>query len=165
MFVRTVQENDYDQVIGQVDVWWGRPMSSRLPRLFFQHFQDTSFILDEDGRVLAFLIGLISQTHPEQAYIHFVGVHPEYRRQGCGRLLYERFFQAAVVRGCTEVRCVTSPQNHTSIKFHQRLGFSIVKGNKEIDGLSVWENDAGPGQDRVRFVRQLLDIPHDCQAW
>lgn len=55
-------------------------MADMLPKLFFQHFEETSFAIHESGHVVAFLIGFVSQTHPEQAYIHFIGVHQDYRR-------------------------------------------------------------------------------------
>ena len=41
---------------------------------------------------LGFVCGFLSQTDPEEAYIHFVGVSPEHRGGGVGRTLYERFF-------------------------------------------------------------------------
>ncbi len=37
---------DYSAVIGSVDAWWGgRRMSTMLPRLFFENFCDTSFVV------------------------------------------------------------------------------------------------------------------------
>ena len=37
---------DYSAVIGSVDAWWGgRRVSPMLPRLFFEHFCDTSFVV------------------------------------------------------------------------------------------------------------------------
>ena len=91
--IRPLQERDYDPIIAVIDEWWGgRPMAHLLPRIFFVHFQPTSFALEEDGRVAGFLAGFVSQTYPDQAYIHFVGIHPESRRRGLGRRLYQHFF-------------------------------------------------------------------------
>jgi GNAT superfamily N-acetyltransferase len=78
-------------------------MADMLPKLFFQHFQDTSFVVEHDDQIVAFLVGFVSQTYPEQAYIHFVGVHPEYRKNGLAKQLYERFFETVKAKGCTEV--------------------------------------------------------------
>jgi ribosomal protein S18 acetylase RimI-like enzyme len=66
-------------------------MSDKLPKLFFDHFKNTSFIAEKDGKIVGFLIGFLSQTYPEEAYIHFVGVHPDYRKHGIGRQLYNDF--------------------------------------------------------------------------
>jgi len=46
--VRTAVAGDCDQVVAVVDDWWGRPVSSSLPRLFFDHFSPTSSIAEDD---------------------------------------------------------------------------------------------------------------------
>ncbi len=62
--VRPAQPSDYGRVIGRVNVWWGgRDMAPMLPKLFFVHFEGTSFVAeDEEGNLAAFLIGFLSQT-------------------------------------------------------------------------------------------------------
>lgn len=46
--LRNVKESDYDKVILVVNEWWGdRNIADSLPRLFFIHFQNTSFVLIE----------------------------------------------------------------------------------------------------------------------
>ena len=101
MNVRHAEPADYGRVIGRVNAWWGgRDMAPMLPRLFFVHFEGTSYVVDdEDGQLAAFLIGFLSQTRDDEAYIHFVGVSPEHRGAGLGRILYERFFQDVRSRG------------------------------------------------------------------
>jgi predicted GNAT superfamily acetyltransferase len=98
-------------------------MAALLPKLFFVHFRDTSFVAEEDGAVAAFLCGFRSQTYEDEAYIHFVGVSPARRGSGLGRELYERFFAAVAPR--TIVRAVTSPVNEGSIAFHRAMGFDV----------------------------------------
>ncbi|MHB1954268.1 MAG: GNAT family N-acetyltransferase, partial [Sulfobacillus sp.] len=124
--------------------------------LFFQHFQETSYVVEENGQIIAFLIGFVSQTHPEQAYVHFVGVHPDYRKHGLAKELYDMFLAAVQARGCTEVHAVTSPVNKGSIAFHTKIGFEIEPGDAEIDGVQVKMDYCGRGQSRVRFVRDLV---------
>jgi len=41
----------------------------------------------------AFLFGFLSESHPEEIYIHFTGLNPNYHLRGFGRLLSERFFE------------------------------------------------------------------------
>lgn len=99
--IRHLSPADYTPVISVIDQWWnGRPMAGKLPRLFFEHFTDTSYAAERDGGLVGFLAGFISQSRPGEAYIHFVGVDPAERDRGLGRLLYEAFFQAAEARGC-----------------------------------------------------------------
>jgi ribosomal protein S18 acetylase RimI-like enzyme len=64
-------------------------MRDMLPRLFFTHFRDTSFVAEDGGGGLAgFLCGFLSQTYPDQAYVHFVGVAPQHRGAGLASALY-----------------------------------------------------------------------------
>jgi ribosomal protein S18 acetylase RimI-like enzyme len=148
MTIRHANPSDYGRVIQHVNAWWGgRDMAPMLPKLFFLHFEGTSFVAeDDDGRLAAFLIGFLSQTDPNDAYIHFVGVAPEERGSGVGRQLYERFFEVVREHGCTVVRCVTSPANAGSIAFHEAMGFSVDRVAEDYDG---------PGEDRVLFVKRL----------
>ncbi|MEW1751020.1 GNAT family N-acetyltransferase [Streptomyces angustmyceticus] len=128
-----------------------------VPRLFVQHFADTSFLVERPDRTLhAFLIGFLSQTDPATAYIHFVGVCPEGRGDGVGSALYDRFFAAARAAGRSQVRCITSPNNRNSLAYHRRMGFRLEPGDHTDDeGVPVHEDYDGPGLDRVSFVREL----------
>ena len=86
-----------------------------------------------------------------------VGVHPEFRKNGLARALYERFFAAARKLGCRTVRCVTSPVNKGSIAFHRRMGFSVEDSDQIVDGIPVVEGYDGKGEGRVLFYK-FLDI-------
>ena len=144
--IRTAAPDDYERIVAVVDHWWGgRSMRPLLPRLFLDHFADTSLVVEDDGRLEAFLVGFLSPSRPDEAYIHFVGVRPGCRRSGLARALYERFFELARAGGRTRVRCVTSPVNEGSVAFHRKLGF---------DDELVPEYD-GPGADRVSFTKRL----------
>ena len=121
-------------------------MRDMLPRLFFTHFRDTSFVAEEDGELAGFLCGFVSQTYPDQAYVHFVGVAPARRKAGLARELYEMFFAAARDVGRTSVHCVTSPANTGSLDFHARLGFEV---EAEVEG------DDGAGESRVLLRKTL----------
>lgn len=131
--MRNLRESDHRAIISVVDEWWGRPMAHNLPRLFFRYFEDTSFVVEEDGEISAFLIGFVSQSRRDEAYIHFVGASPGHRGRGAAKSLYEKFFDEARRRGCERVRCITSPVNEGSIAFHRSLGFA-VETHSDYDG-------------------------------
>jgi len=154
--IRNAEPSDCGPIISVINDWWGgRNMADMLPKLFFVHFRQTSFVAEHDGVIVGFLIGFVSQTFPDEAYIHFVGVHPEHRKKGLGQALYDRFFEKAKAIGCTRVHCVTSPVNRGSIAFHLRMGFSIEPTEKAIDGISVVEDHDGRGEHRVLFTKTL----------
>ena len=148
MIIRHAKPSDYGRVIGRVNVWWGgREMAPMLPKLFFLHFEGTSFVAErEDGELAGFLVGFLSQTDPAEAYVHFLGVAPEERGSGLGRGLYERFFETAREEGRSLVRCVTSPANEASVEFHRALGFEVERVTHDYDG---------PGEDRVVLVKRF----------
>ena len=146
--IRHVQPSDYGRVIQHVNEWWGgREMAPMLPRLFFIHFESTSFVADrDDGTLAGFLIGFLSQTEDDTAYVHFIGVAPDERGSGLGRELYERFFEAARQNGPSVVRCVTSPRNTLSLAFHEALGFAQEGVAEDYDGA---------GNSRVLLAKRL----------
>jgi GNAT superfamily N-acetyltransferase len=154
--IRNSKPEDYSKVITVVNNWWdGRSMVDMLPKLFFVHFRDTSFIAEKDGEIVGFLIGFLSQTFADEAYVHFLGVHPNFRGQGVARKLYERFFETVRQRGRRIVRLVTASVNKESIAFHTHIGFQIEPQDSKIDGISVYRNYDGPANDRVLFVKHL----------
>jgi ribosomal protein S18 acetylase RimI-like enzyme len=147
--IRHAKPSDYGRVIGRINVWWGeREMAPMLPKLFFIHFEGTSFIAEDgDGELVGFVCGFLSQTADDEAYIHFVGIDPDVRGDGLGRTLYERFFDEVRSQGRTVVRCVTSPVNASSVAFHEALGFEVDRVVEDYDG---------PGEDRVLLVKRLI---------
>ena len=133
MLIRHAEPADYGRVIEVIDEWWGgRQMAAMLPKLFFVHFRDTSFVAEDDGALAGFLCGFRSQTFDDEAYVHFVGVDPARRGSGLGRELYERFFAAVAPRSV--VRAVTAPVNERSVAFHRAIGFEVERVDEDYDG-------------------------------
>jgi ribosomal protein S18 acetylase RimI-like enzyme len=143
--IRHAEPDDYGRVVAVVDEWWGgRRMAAMLPKLFFVHFRDTSFVAEDGAGLAGFLCGFRSQTFADEAYVHFVGVDPARRGDGLGRALYERFFAAVEPRRI--VRAVTSPVNTGSVAFHRAIGFEVERIDEDYDGR---------GEARVLLVKHL----------
>lgn len=143
--------DDHASVVAAVRAWWpdgrGDEIVMLLPRLFFQHFTGTSWIIDDsEGSLRGFLIGFQSADHPEVAYIHFVGVDPDLRKQGVARSLYETFLADVASLGCTRVDAITGPPNTTSQSFHRAMGFEVSGPHPDYDG---------PGEDRMSMSRSI----------
>ncbi|MFJ8885073.1 GNAT family N-acetyltransferase [Streptomyces sp. NPDC102402] len=156
---RHLVEDDHPRVLSVLDAWWGglkgeagaTERALLLPRLYFQHFTTTSFLVERDGgEIAAFLVGFLSQTEPDTAYVHFVGVDPVLHGQGTGQALYRSFFALARSHGRRHVRCITSPENSASRAFHTRLGFTASAVVPDYDG---------PRLDRVVFAIDLSADP------
>lgn len=154
--IRNLEPSDFLPITRVVNEWWGgRNVRDSIPRLFFNHFGNSSFVIEEDSTLLGFLIGFLSQSKPNEAYIHFVGVNPEVRRLGTGRLLYERFFEMARANGRDTVRCITSPVNKLSVSFHLGMGFTMQDFDTKDVGNPYCPDYDGPGKDRILFVKKL----------
>lgn len=162
MHFRSLIPDDYAPIIAVLDDWWGgRRMHDMLPKLFFTHFGNTSFIAQADhGEIAGFLVGFFSPAQADEAYIHFVGVNPAHRQAGVGRLLYERFFALMRDNNRRVARCVTSPLNTTSIAFHTRMGFVPAPSPTiNADGVPYLADYDGPGEHRVLFSKTLPLLP------
>ena len=156
---RRPTETDHARIVGQVDDWWGgRRLHDILPRLWFQHFTGTSWVVEDgDGRLAGFLVGFVSPDHPADAYIHMVGTSPNHRRSGLGRALYERFFEDVKGRGARRVSAITWPGNRVSVGFHRAMGFEPATGpgTQNLYGTPAYPDYDAEGDDRVVFSREL----------
>lgn len=152
-------EADHARIVDVVDEWWGgRRMRALLPRLWFQHFTGTSWVLEApDGRLAGFIVAFISQDDPTTGYVHMVGADPNWRRAGIGSALYTRVFEDLGARGVQIVRAITWPGNRTSVAFHRALGFRIEEGDgtQRLYGTPAYPDYDGWGEDRVVFTRVL----------
>lgn len=133
MRLRTATAGDHAAVTAAVSTWWGeRDLSALLQPLFLGNFASTSLIAeDTDGRLIGFLVGFPSLDDPTDSYVHFVGVAPDSRGEGLGRLLHDTFAGEMARRGVERVHCVTSPVNGASVAFHTRIGFEVESADDE----------------------------------
>ena len=154
--------SDWARVQAVMPVWWGgRDLRAMLPEVFFEHFRTTSLVVEHEDELVAFLIGFPCTDHADEAYVHFAGVHPAWRRVGLGRDLYRRFFGLARAHGRRVIRAVTGPENALSIAFHTALGFSILAGD---DAASSDRATVAAGPDGDPVVRFELLLPAEDAA-
>ena len=155
--IRNARPSDHSRVIGVMPDWWGgRDLRSSVPKVFFIHFCNTVFVAEKGNELAGFLVGFLSQTDPGEGYIHFVGVHPEMRKTGLGRDLYQRFFDVCLAHSRHIVRSCTSPVNKLSIAFHQHMGFTIEPGDAAVDGVPVTMNFLRENDPKVLFKKELI---------
>ncbi len=146
------EEEDYIPIILRINEWWGgRNMADMLQRLFVKHFINTCLVAEEDGEIVGFLVGFLSQKDKNVAYIHFCGVSPDHRRKKIGQQLYDRFFQLVAEMGRSKVCSLTSVVNKLSLAFHTGIGFDVTDSPHKLDGVSYFKDYDGPGGDRYLF--------------
>ena len=154
--IRNCRPEDHGAVLSVMVPWWdGRDLAYALPRLFFDHFNDSSFVAYQKGRLVGFLIGFLSQTDETVGYIHFAGVHPDFRQLGLGSHLFGLFFDHCRSHGRSQVRSCTAPVNRGSIRFHTRMGFELVPAASVVDGIPIHLDYNRPGDDKVLFRKRI----------
>jgi GNAT superfamily N-acetyltransferase len=102
-------------------------------------------VVEHDGILVGFLFGLIAPGPPKVGYVHLVGIHPDYRRRGVGKVLYQAFEEECRSQGCASMKAVTTTGNDGSIAFHQATGWDVA----------LIEDYAGPARPRVVFTKKL----------
>ena len=137
---------DFNQIVGDIVDFWGSDRTLGMHNaMYVNELADTSYVIRDGDRVIAYLFGVISETR-KVAYAALIGVRSSHKRQGLGRHLYALFEDYARARGCTRLTAVTDPSNLRSIAFHTgKVGMrhAIVK------------DYGGPGQDRVVFEKTI----------
>jgi hypothetical protein len=89
--VRTIRESDHEKVASVVNEWWGgRDMAWLLPRLFFRHFGDTSFAVEEDGELIAFHTAIGFSLKESDTEIDGVPVYRNYDGPDRDRVVFEK---------------------------------------------------------------------------
>lgn len=146
MQTRKITKADFDQIVEVIDRWWGGPIGTFAHPIFFYELGDNAVIAEEDGRLVGFLLGFMVFKDPKTGYVHLVGIHPEYRRRGVGRILYQTFTARCRALGCRRMKAITTAGNEGSIRFHEALGW---KGEEISDY-------AGPGRRRIVFTTDLV---------
>jgi ribosomal protein S18 acetylase RimI-like enzyme len=145
MQIRGITKNDFDQVVSVLDRWWGGPSREPAHPIFFYELGEHALIADENGEVIGFLLGFVAPTAPQVAYVHLVGIHPDYRRRGVGKRLYETFADRARRAGAARIKAITNVGNEGSIEFHRALGFEVAED----------ADYAGPTRPRIVFTKDL----------
>ncbi len=160
--IRNATPADYENVVSVMPDWWGgRDLTASVPKILFIHFGNTIYIAESKGELVGFLVGFLSQSERQVGYIHFVGVHPDYRRAAIGRFLYQRFYNTCRLNGRSIVKSCTSPINTLSIAFHTGMGFVIEPGDAMVDGIPVAMNFLHPNDPKVLFRKELDAYPLD----
>ena len=145
MHTRKITKADFDEIVEDIDHWWGGPISTFAHPIFFYELGENALVVEHEGRLIGFLLGFIVFKAPKTGYVHLVGIHPDHRRQGVGRLLYDHFIDRCQKLGCLRMKAITTAGYEGSLRFHEALGFAA----EEVDDY------AGPSRKRVVFTKSL----------
>ena len=77
------------------------------------------------------------ETEAGEYYLDSVGVLPEFRGYGVGRILIEAFCDKVFAAGCEKVGLIVDCDNYNAEKLYASLGFERV-GRKRFFGHDMW---------------------------
>jgi ribosomal protein S18 acetylase RimI-like enzyme len=152
MNVRRIAKGDFDRIVEVIDHWWGGPIGTFAHPIFFYELGGRALVVEQGAEMIGFLLGFVAPGElapkgPEvrTGYVHLVGIHPDHRRRGVGRRLYDRFTVDCRDALCSRMKAITTQGNEGSIRFHVALGWNA----QEVDDY------AGPGRRRIVFTKPL----------
>lgn len=166
METRACTKEHFDEIVEVIDRWWGGPISTFAHPIFFYELGDKALVVVENGQLIGFLLGFIAHSaHADVdgagagadagpmdggpmkvGYVHLVGIHPDHRRRGVGRLLYEKFTETCKSAQCVRMKAITTLGNEGSQRFHVAMGWRM----EEV------EDYAGPKRRRIVFTKDLV---------
>jgi ribosomal protein S18 acetylase RimI-like enzyme len=146
--IEGVRDGDLAEILRNFERFWG---DRDLPRylhhpMFFLEFGHMAFVARDlgSGEIAGYLLGFGAPSG--DGYIHFVAVRDDSRTFGLGRRLYAAFENAARERGAVALKAITSPENESSVAFHERVGFTEM--------IRV-EDYGGSGRTRIVMRKPL----------
>lgn len=147
-------QTDFLQILTDITDFWGsdRTLSFHHP-MFINEFGNTAFVIKIRDKVVAYLLGFISQTELT-GYVHLIGVRQSHQKNGLGKKLYRHFIEYLKSNNIKNLKAITTPTNEMSINFHLGIGM-IMTGIENNNGIKVIKDYSGPGQDRVVFKMKL----------
>lgn len=144
MKTRPLTKADYDEIVREIDRWWGGPTTALAHPMFFYELGDLARVVEDEGSLVGFLFGFLCPDG-KTGYVHLVGIHPDYRRRGVARMLYTAFEEDCRRADFSLLKAITTLGNEASVSFHRALGWNAA----EI------EDYAGPGRMRIVFTKAL----------
>ncbi len=91
---------------------------------FYEIFPDGFLVVEYNGRIIGFIIGVLTSTN--SARILMIGVSSQYRRKGIGSKLIEELLKEFIERNIAYVELEVSTDNKTAISFYHKHGFKII---------------------------------------
>ena len=103
-------------------------MKITLPRFDFYLKTGSSFVAEEDGKVVGYVASqTVNFMHgvDRLLWIEYIVVQQRFRRRGMGLALLRRLVEYAKLSGVGRVYTTINPDNKVSIDLHVKAGFDV----------------------------------------
>jgi ribosomal protein S18 acetylase RimI-like enzyme len=94
---------------------------------FFNEDPEFCLVAEHQDRIIGFALGTIiikSRSAWKYGYLIWLGVHPEFQKQGVGEKLFARFQDLMITEGVRMLMVDTSANDIAALKFFKKLGFN-----------------------------------------
>lgn len=122
--IRNFTNTDTNEVINLWDIC-GLIVPSNNPRKDIElkmEFQPELFFIAESRGII---IGSVMTGYDgHRGWLNYLGVHPDYRKTGCGRLLVEHSIQELKNLNCPKLNLQVRNSNTSVIDFYKKIGFA-----------------------------------------
>ncbi len=86
-------------------------------------FEDANWVAEQDGGIVAFLMGAISvREKGSELFIDNIVVHPNYQHQGIGKLLWGKAEEYVSEKNLTGIRLLSN-EAFASYRWYEEMGF------------------------------------------
>jgi phosphoribosylamine--glycine ligase len=166
--IRTVKETDFLAVYDFVS---GCPplenYAEHVYKILLRYFGNSCFIAEMRKRIVAFVLGFISQTHEKKTYFLWqIGVMPYLQGTGLGKQLLEEVENQVNRMKCERIEVTIDPENIPSQKLFENMGYRNIS-TEEGDTVKVMNNLAvkdyyKPGRHFMLYQKEMKpDIDTD----
>lgn len=145
---------------------YAREINSPNSDLFILTVVDVAEATDRISKKRAKVIGIgCMWSILEEAHITLLGIHPDYQRQGLGKLLLVKLLQTAVNRQLTRATLEVRTSNEPAIALYEALGFNHVGIRRKYyaktgeDALILWRS----GLALPKFAKKLSEWERDSR--
>ncbi len=81
----------------------------------------------------------------EEAHLTILAVHPDFQKQGLGKILLNHLLEEAIKKGLERATLEVSEHNQTALNLYQKFGFTVAGKRKKYyqatgaDALILWK--------------------------
>ncbi len=122
--IRRFKAEDLPTVVRLVESIFKERYEVTMYMNLFQSWPDGFHVVDNEGNVVAFILGMISA--PRQARVLLLGVEPALWGQGLGSQLMWTFMKTAAALPADSVTLELRMSNQRALAFYYRLGFTVT---------------------------------------
>ncbi|MFI7121966.1 GNAT family N-acetyltransferase [Amycolatopsis sp. NPDC049868] len=157
MNITPLTQNDIPDVISLMQL--GAPyISPRTPSdywLYATLFSSTCPLAWAGEQLAGAIMAFRSQDNPDDLYLQDVITHPDHRRAGVTTTLLNHVRDRGRVLGARRLYLTSEPDNTAAHATWTRRGFTNIRGDHTINGVSLISNYKGPGKHRAVYEQVI----------